>query len=43
MAIQSFFNKYIGDRKFYKYVLALSVPIMIQNGIPKDDERAWCS
>ncbi len=33
MALQSFFKKYIGDRNFYKSVLAISVPIMIQNGI----------
>ena len=26
-------NKLFGDRAFYKYVLALSVPMMIQNGI----------
>ena len=26
-------NKLFGDRAFYKYVLALSLPIMIQNGI----------
>ena len=26
-------NKYFGDRKFYKSVLAVSIPIMIQNGI----------
>lgn len=25
-------NKYIGDKKFYKMVLAIAVPIMIQNG-----------
>ena len=29
----SFFKKYIGDRAFYKKVLAVSVPIMIQSGI----------
>lgn len=28
-----FFKKYIGDRAFYKTVLAVAVPIMIQNGI----------
>mgnify|MGYP003291774862 CR=1 FL=1 len=27
------FKKYIGDRKFYKMVLTLGLPIMIQNGI----------
>lgn len=26
-------NKYIGDREFYKLVLGIAVPIMIQNGI----------
>ncbi len=26
-------KKYIGDRAFYKYVLAIAVPIMLQNGI----------
>ena len=26
-------RKYIGDKKFYKSVLALAIPIMIQNGI----------
>lgn len=26
-------NKFIGDRKFYKMVLTIAVPIMIQNGI----------
>ena len=25
--------KFIGDRNFYKMVLAIAVPIMIQNGI----------
>ena len=29
----SFRKKFIGDRKFYMMVLAVSVPIMIQNGI----------
>lgn len=28
-----FFKKLIGDRKFYKMVLLIAVPIMIQNGI----------
>lgn len=28
-----FLSKYIGDKKFYKKVLSLAVPIMIQNGI----------
>lgn len=27
------FNKYIGDRSFYKRVAAVAVPIMLQNGI----------
>lgn len=26
-------KKYIGDKQFYKYVLAIAVPIMLQNGI----------
>ena len=26
-------KKYVGNRNFYKYVLALTVPIFIQNGI----------
>ena len=29
----NFLKKYIGDKQFYKTVLAISVPIMIQNGI----------
>ena len=29
----SFINKFIGDRRFYRTVLTVSVPIMIQNGI----------
>lgn len=28
-----FFRRFIGDRNFYKMVLAIAVPIMIQNGI----------
>ena len=28
-----FFRKFIGDKKFYMMVLAVAVPIMIQNGI----------
>ncbi len=28
-----FFHKFIGDRAFYKMVLTIAVPIMIQNGI----------
>ena len=27
------FKKYIGDKAFYKRVLALALPIMLQNGI----------
>ena len=27
------FKKYIGDKKFYKMVLLIAVPIMVQNGI----------
>lgn len=26
-------KKYIGDKQFYKYVLAIAIPIMLQNGI----------
>ena len=26
-------GKYIGDKQFYKMVLAVAVPIMLQNGI----------
>ena len=26
-------KKYIGDKKFYRMVLAIAIPIMIQNGI----------
>ena len=26
-------NKYIGDKKFYKMVLLIAIPIMVQNGI----------
>ena len=33
MTKTSFFARYIGDRKFYRTVLAVSVPMMIQNGI----------
>ena len=29
----SFRKKFIGDRRFYMMVLAVAVPIMIQNGI----------
>ena len=28
-----FLHKFIGDKAFYKMVLAIAVPIMIQNGI----------
>lgn len=31
--MKKFLNKFIGDKKFYKMVLAVAVPIMIQNGI----------
>lgn len=30
---KSFLHKFIGDKAFYKMVLAIAVPIMIQNGI----------
>ena len=26
-------KKYIGDKAFYRFVLAIAVPIMLQNGI----------
>ena len=28
-----FWRKFIGDKAFYKMVLAIAIPIMIQNGI----------
>ena len=31
--MRSFFKRYVGDKAFYKYVMALTLPIMIQNGI----------
>ena len=31
--MKKFFSKFIGDKKFYKMVLLIAVPIMIQNGI----------
>ena len=41
----SFRKKFIGDRKFYMMVLAVAVPIMIQNGITnfvkKDEEKFY--
>lgn len=30
---QRFYHRFIGDRQFYKMVLAVAVPIMLQNGI----------
>lgn len=30
---KSFFHKFIGDKAFYKMVLAIAIPIMLQNGI----------
>ena len=30
---QAFITKFFGDKKFYKMVLAIAVPIMVQNGI----------
>lgn len=30
---QRFFSRFIGDRQFYKMVLTVAVPIMLQNGI----------
>ena len=29
----SFIRKYVGDRQFYRTVLGVAVPMMIQNGI----------
>ena len=26
-------NKFIGDKKFYKYVLAIAVPVIVQNAV----------
>ncbi len=31
--MKKFFSKFIGDKKFYKMVLMIAIPIMIQNGI----------
>ncbi len=31
--MKKFFSKFIGDKRFYKMVLTVAVPIMIQNGI----------
>lgn len=31
--MKTFFGKFIGDKKFYRMVLLIAVPIMIQNGI----------
>ena len=28
-----FLKRYVGDKAFYKYVMAITLPIMIQNGI----------
>ena len=33
MRLQRFKEKYIGDRAFYKLVLTIALPVMIQNGI----------
>lgn len=33
MEKKKFFGRFIGDRQFYKMVLAVAVPIMLQNGI----------
>ena len=30
---QKFKNKFIGDRAFYRLVLTIALPVMIQNGI----------
>lgn len=31
--LKKFKNKFIGDREFYRYVLLLAVPMIIQNAI----------
>ena len=31
-------KRYIGDKAFYKYVLAIVLPIILQNGLNKKDE-----
>ncbi len=31
--MKQFLKKFVGDKKFYKMVLLIAVPIMIQNGI----------
>ena len=31
--MKQFLKKFIGDKKFYRTVLLIAVPIMIQNGI----------
>ena len=31
--MKTFLGKFIGDKKFYRMVLLIAVPIMIQNGI----------
>lgn len=31
--LKQFFRKYVGDRRFYKMVLLVAIPIMVQNGI----------
>ncbi len=33
MSRQAFLSRYIGDKKFYRAVLAVAVPIIVQNGI----------
>lgn len=33
VAKRSFIHKFIGDKAFYKMVLAIAIPIMVQNGI----------
>ena len=33
MKKQGFLEKYVGDKAFYKMVLAVALPIMVQNGI----------
>jgi len=31
--MKQFIGKYVGDKKFYRMILLIAVPIMIQNGI----------
>lgn len=33
MNLKSFIQRYVGDRKFYRMVLTVALPIIVQNGI----------